>query len=73
MRLFILLLCVCLIGCATTAPHQSVYSKQISEIELAYKNKQITYAEYLNLKDNVEDAKQQHKATVLSAYIKGRY
>lgn len=72
MRILLLLSMIFLIGCATTY-HQSLYTKQLVEIEQAYIDKKISYAEYLNLKDNVEDARQQRKVTVLAAYIGKQY
>jgi len=63
-------MCLLLVGCASTPP--SVGSsdwrdQKMAEIEDAYKNNKLTYAEYMNLKMQTEQIRLQRKAVVLKA------
>ena len=68
LKLLIILYCIAFSGCVTT-PHKNIYVAKLQEIETAYQDKKITYAEYLQLKNNVQIAREQRKATILSAYL----
>jgi hypothetical protein len=69
MRWYTFLLCVLisvLVSQCTTVRQSSreTYRKQTQEIEDAYRNQEITKAEYLRLKMQAENAFQQREATI---------
>ena len=69
MRKYAILIClfVSFLSFQCTTVRQAsrqLYLKQIQEIEDAYKNKEITKAEYLRLKMQAENAFHQREATI---------